>query len=409
MQYKVYSKMVFAFLFILSQITLAQEPPVPPVPSPAEKPNVPKALNQTELDVRLSELNTKLSDLSARINNEVNVRLDAALKDLGDLEDFKSLSFPNRQQPENFAMSGNLVEKVKRISKSYPVDGKDKLSIANQFGKVVINVWAKNEIKVDVEIRAFEGSDDKAQALLDGVRIEESKKGDLIHFKTHIDKQSNGGIQRGNGRDDRGVLVDYIVYMPSRNSLAVNNKFGSISLPDFDGQVSIKNSYGSLSAADLNHSSNVIEVSYGSASIGKFTTGSIKVSYGSLSISSANQVNADVRYGSTKIGRVINGGNLENRYGSLKIDELDDNVKNLIISADKGSVQIGISPSANFDFDVTVHMGGFQYPRSRVNITSKTPEDGNGIQFTRNYKGNFGKDSNSRVQISSNYGSVKFQ
>ena len=415
---KVYKLVWCMILLMMSHSVSAQTPAPPPKPpvTPPARPELPAEtsirvdINLDKLDADMKTLSLRLKDLGAQIGKDVSRTVAESLRNLPDLSvlDDIEVKVDTRRHPEK---QGVVAEKVKRITKSYSVDSKDKLMINNQFGKVVINTWAKNEIKVDVEIKAYERSDKEAHELLDGVRIEESRSGDLISFKTIIERSSNnGGIQRRDERDDRrGVWVDYVVYMPARNPLDVTNKFGSTSLTDFNGPVKIRSSYGSLSAADLQNKANVVDVRYGSATIGKYE-GNINVSYGSLNVDNANQINADVRYGSTRIGKLINGGNLENRYGSLKIDALEGEVRKLDITTDKGSVTMGLKPSMNFGFDVTVHMGGFQYPRERVNITNKTPDDSDhGPQFTKNYKGTYGGNSDSRILIKSSYGSVKFQ
>jgi hypothetical protein len=164
-----------------------------------------------------------------------------------------------------------------------------------------------------------------------------------------------------------------------------------------------------LKAANLQNDVNTIAVRYGSATIQGMEGGSVNVSYGSLSIANANKVNADVKYGSTKIGKLEIGGKLDNRYGSLRIDELSNDIKDLNIFTDKGSVFMGVKSSANFDFDVTVHMGKFQFPQDRTHISSQTPDNERGPTFTKNYKGKVGKGSNSQIEIKSNFGSVQIQ
>src|SRR6202000_3406907 len=76
--------------------------------------------------------------------------------------------------------SGEVKEKTKPYTKSYAINTADKIAIDNQFGKVVVNTWAKNEVKVDVEIRADGDDDAAAQKLLDKVTIKDGKEGDGV-------------------------------------------------------------------------------------------------------------------------------------------------------------------------------------------------------------------------------------
>jgi hypothetical protein len=417
MKLKAYKILVLASLLFISLGLHAQNKPAPPQPPKHERKIViPDFLNEKQLDVIIGNVNAGLKNLDRVLKNKLAV-LESIEFDFSELEDLPEIDeidieISSESSHRKEKHQDTKAEKIKRISKSYPVDANDKLSINNQYGKVLVKVWNKNEIKVDIEVKAYERGEERAQSLLDGVEIEEGKSGNVISFKTNISSTSKTWALtlRGNSEEQRnGVSIDYTVYMPGRNAVDITNKFGNINLPDFTGPVSIKCSYGSLQAAELQNSVNTIAVKYGSATIAGMAGGSVNVSYGSLNIANADQVNADVKYGSTKIGKLGKGGKLDNRYGSLRIDELNSDIKDLSISTDKGSVFMGVKSSANFDFDVTVHMGRFQFPQDRTKISSQTPDNERGPTFTKNYKGQIGKGSNSTIEIKSNFGSVQIQ
>jgi hypothetical protein len=84
-----------------------------------------------------------------------------------------------------FANDDPEVEKRKTYSKSYDISGNDKISVTNQFGEVKINVWNRNEAKVDVTIIAASSTDARAQELLDLITIEDGKNGSGVFFKTN--------------------------------------------------------------------------------------------------------------------------------------------------------------------------------------------------------------------------------
>jgi hypothetical protein len=304
-------------------------------------------------------------------------------------------------------------EKTKRIIKSYVVDKDDKLSVNNQYGKVAVHVWAKNEIKVEVEIKAFEASENSAAELLESVNIAESRDGNLISFKTNFEKTSMSFWSKiKNGKEERrGVQVNYVIYMPAKNPLDINNRYGSTELDDFAGPVNINSSYGSFSSGKLDHPANQVKVSYGSASIQNFSNGNLAISYGSLKLTEGDRLNASIKYSSSKISHLSNGGTFNLAYSSgFRIDEVDKNVKNLNITSSYSGVTLGIDETADFDFDVTVSYAGFNYSASRISITDQPSETekSKGWNPTKNFKGQVGKGSDSRIIIKSSYGAVKF-
>jgi hypothetical protein len=429
MKSKLYNSMVGCMLAILfAQSLFAQVIPAPPVP-PVE-PVIPQVflkdfnLKLEERDLKLKEKDLKLKEKDLkklnRVMADISIKVADNFKGFDKKFEFKfddkfTNDFSKADQKSGSGRDDNYIqgaEKIKVISKTYSADSKDKLSVSNQYGKITVNVWTKKEIKVEVEIKAYESSDDKAQDLLDEVSIAESRSGNVISFKTNIERNNTSWWSHvKNGKEERrGVQVNYTIYMPSKNPLDISNRYGSTTLPDFDGPVNINSSYGSLTAQKLDNPANRVKVSYGSADIENFSNGNLDVSYGSLKLTNADKLNADIRYSSAKIDRLTNSGNLDVSYtGGFKINEVDKNVKNLVINSSYSSISLGIDNAASFDFDVTVSYAGFNYDDEKVNITSKTPEDKEkGWNPTKNYKGHFGKGSDSRVIIKSNYGGVKF-
>lgn len=306
-------------------------------------------------------------------------------------------------------------EKTKQITRSYKVSEKDKLSINNKFGRVTINVWGKDEIKVDVIVKSYEISDGKAQELLDGVSITESKQDDFIGFKTNVSKENSPGwwesIRRRIESDQkRGIEVNYIVYMPSKNPLNINNSYGSTLIPDFNGPLGIITSYGTLNAQRLVNADNRIKVSYSAVNIETFS-GSLDLSYGSLNLTNADKLNAKISYSTAKINKLTNSADLNIRYTpGFKINEIDKDVKNLVINSSYSDIKLGLDETARYNFDVTVNNGGFSYNDNQAEITNRSADDKTkGFTSEKNYKGTYGPGrSNSKIVIKSSYSAIKF-
>lgn len=406
MKHKVFRYIAFLCLTLAFFSVRAQEAGVkPPAPDTPKAPlNVEPVIDLKNLTIKLEKLDLAMNDLGTTLQNSfdnLGVDLSAA---------FENLRIDVQNEVGSVV---NTVEKEKTITKSYSVSSRDKLSLDNQYGNVVINTWAKNEIKVDVIIKGFGRSSDEATEYLEGVSINESRQSNLISFKTSISKNKDSwwGIRRKSGGEERrGVQVNYHVYMPAKNSLDISNKYGNTSIPNFDGALNVSVAYGSFAGQTLRNPANKINVRYGSASIGTLISGSVDVAYGSLRIDNSETLNADISYSSAKIGKLQQAGDIHLRYsGGFKIDEISSKLKDLNIDASYSAVSLGFNPSSNFNFDVTVNYAGFNYDDNKVSITSKTPDDNaRGFKPSKNFKGNFGKGSGSTVIIKSNYGSVKF-
>ncbi|MDN3550396.1 hypothetical protein [Mucilaginibacter aquaedulcis] len=473
MKSKIFKRPVLALMVMLAINTMSFAQEVPEPPAPQLPPSMPqmaplqgmskedtKAFQQKmrELNVKMKALQKQMASINMqhqkqmqlhmknlnkqmqfKMNKNLNFRLDSlknfnftlndSIKDyvynfstniapqiaLG-FKDFDTdFTYSYNDSDVNNSKSDDGVEKVKSYSKSYTVDGNDIINLDNRFGKITVNTWTKNEVKVDVQIKVGANDEDKAQKLLDNVTIRDSKDGSNVYFKTSIntnnDDNNSWSLFGGKHNNVRKIEVNYMVYMPSKNALNLSNKYGSTNLPDLDGKLTINNSYGSLVAKALSNPANQISVKYGSATIGALNGSDLDVAYGSLSLGECNKLNADISYGSAKIGKITTSGNINVKFsGNLNIDEVDKNVKNLAVNASYSSVKLGLGGDQNSNFDVTVRYGSFNYGSRDLSITSKTPADGDkGFNPTKNYKGHLGKGgSDKTITINTSYGSVSF-
>ena len=326
------------------------------------------------------------------------------------------MPLPDEPQYRSGANSGVLIipntrqankELTKTVTKAFSVGRNTKLAIDNRYGSVTINTWNKNEFKVEVYIKVWVNDDASATKLLDNVSITDSKDGDTVNIKTNIKNSGNGfwGMLSGGEGGYRKMQIDYVVFMPSKNELKVKNLYGSISLPDFDGKVTIYNSYGSLSAGSLNNAANNIVSRYGSANIQSLGGGVLKSAYGSLNVGTANGVNADISYGSANIERIKTSANISVRYGGgFQITDVDKDLKDLHINASYTNIALGVNTNTNANFDVTVSYGNFTSGGRNTTINN----DGGNTGNTRVYHGRLGKSGNGVVVINARYGNVRF-
>lgn len=373
-------------------------------------------VNMKGLNVAMTSMNKALNKSLKTLDRELNIVIPEVNVDLRDLNNELRLNLNNLNDLNVNIRDDNreVQEKVKTYSKSYPADGNDKLSISNKFGKVTVNTWNKNEFKVDVQIKGVATDDETAQKLIDNTNISDSKNGDVVSFNTVFNTNGRNSIwDLFNNRNDRHkVEVNYTVYMPAKNALDIDNKYGAIELPDIDGKVTINSAYGSFAAKTLSHADNSIKVRYGSANIDVLNTCDLDVGYGSLDLDAVDKINGRFSYSSVKIGKIKTGGSIDAHYaGGVQIDDLDKNFNSFAVNASYSSVKVGVNNATNADFDITVHYGGFDYGDVPVNITDKSPsDDAKGFHPTHNYKGHVGKGSSDRViTIRSSYGGVKFE
>lgn len=358
------------------------------------------AMNDVKMSINegMSALKTNLHILGPEIKSVVN-----------DLN--ISINTSGNEHMETLVQSGALSEKVKNYSKSYPIDANDRLNISNQFGKVMVSTWNRNEVQVNVQIKSYSDDDGTAQKMIDNIDISDNKSGDQISFSTNFGHGSSRSIWDlfNVQNDHHRVEVNYVINMPAKNALSIRNKYGATEIPDMNGRVSIDCSYGSFASGSLNGGDNQINVRYGSAKLENVASGDINVSYGSLDMGNVDRLNAGLRYASAKIGKIRTSASINAHYsGGVRIESLDRGFTSFSYSSNYSNLVMGVDNNTNADFDVTVRYGDFSYGDVPVQITEKTPsDDSKGWKPTKNFKGHIGKGG-AKMDISASYGGVKF-
>lgn len=337
--------------------------------------------------------------------------------------------------------------KAKTFSKSFAIDKSDKINLSNQYGSITVKTWSKNEIKVDVDMKAYAKTADEAQKLIDDLSVEATKSGDLVTFKTERgDRNGNWGSSVRNGKTiwRREIKVHYVVYMPSSNSLTASQQYGNITMDDFTGPTSLKLQYGDLIAGNLSNTNNYISIQYGKGTVKDMGGANIKHQYGGgITIENVGSLSLDAQYtkaniasvkgtasikhqygGGTTIGSVSGGSiNVNTQYAPIKITNLNSNLtsraqyskvivdeieagKDVDVDAQYSSVSLGFASNYAADLDVRTQYGSFKYGE---NVTAKKEEDGKNYSSNKNYTGQIGKGGNAKVMVKVQYDNVTFK
>lgn len=325
--------------------------------------------------------------------------------------------------PDDSEQNG-LVEKRRNIVKVFDVKKSDALEVDNQFGLVKVNLWAKEEIKVEIVVTANAPSDSRAAEYLSSVNIDEKRMKNVISITTRIDRSQfgNNGWNKNKG-DKNFIQIDYTIYMPKGNALTVRNKFGNTDIPSFYAPLTVDSKHGNFTATLLENPDNVIDVQFGSARIGKMDGGKLDCQYsnvkvdlvkkvmlsnkfGELTIGDVVNLDAAIDYSGAKIGTIRGTGKIKLNYsGNFKIDELTHSAQNVDIQAQYSSI---VLPAEANQFNVSVTYGKFSYPTENVNFSMQPDKDGRPDKM-KHYQGKIGSGGGTKITVTSVFGDVKLK
>lgn len=235
-----------------------------------------------------------------------------------------------------------------KFKKSYKVNANTHLKINNQFGEVKVIATNQQEIEVEVFVIVSMKNTSKAEEKADKIKILESVKGDVISLKTDLGTRS-----MNLGRNEK-FEVNYVIHMPVKVKMDIDNSFGHIILPDYTGVLNINLEYGDLSADKLSGLQK-LNLSFGKADISSVGDCEMKLSYASgVSIEKSGRIKMKEEFSKLKLGH-IEAIDIKSSYGKLEIDEIDE----LSGKADFSGFQIG-KLNKRLDMKVTYASGKFR-------------------------------------------------
>lgn len=284
-------------------------------------------------------------------------------------------------------------EKTKSIHKTFKVTAKHVLEIENQFGKVDIKSWDKNEIKVDIEIIVDVNSDKKAQQKLDEIQIDFKESSDRLSIKTNLGSEDKDVNITGKQK----IEINYTIMMPITNELDLENKFGAITLDQLKGRAEIEVQFGSAKIGKLFSNTNdlvfkfsdpiiIDEIGGGEidlkfsklelgksgelelssqmsdSKIGDVQNSQMKVNYGSIELKSVPELKLNSSMSTIRIAELKNGGDIDVQYGKLIIGKLSKDFKGLTINSKFTPVEISVEQGSAFNLDADTKMSEIKLP-----------------------------------------------
>ena len=287
-----------------------------------------------------------------------------------------------------WATTDPVVEKRKSYSKSYAVSNNDRIKLENSFGEMKFNTWDKNEIKVDVTIIAKSATAEKAQEILDNIRIEDGKNGDGVYFKTKADNINTNNKKGKQDYKEEGMEINYAVYLPANNPLDASNSFGAMVIGDYKGEVSLQSKFGSLTAGKLSNAKQV-HVEFGKANIEWVNNGKVTIKFSKATL---GKFSGDV----SSVFEFCEAVNIK----------LDNSISQLNVKSSYSTVEINLGKDISADFDIKTNFGDVDNSTSYA-IKEEEDNGKKGIRFDKHYSGTAGKGA-SKINIKSEFGKIKF-
>lgn len=345
------------------------------------------------------------------------------------------LVFPTLLMPHDGKLKGRYT-KEKTIKKEFNVNSDALFKVSNSYGNLNITSWSENRILIEVHIKTNGNNEEKVQRKLEEITVDFEGSSSMVSAKTNFNKNKSGW---GWGdHNNVNMQINYTIKLPVKNSVNLNNDYGSIFLDRIDGHAKINCDYGRLEIGELHGRNNQLNFDYTSkSSIGYMNSGEIRADYsgftvekagdliikadytnstvmkmenlqyscdyGNIDIGEAYNVQGNGDYINVKLGTVHGNFDVNADYGSIKIGKMAADAKNLRVQSNYTGVKIGYDPNYYFDFEIKTSYAGVSGKDDfEINISTEKSND-------KYYKGYHGKsNSGNHVSIDSDYGGITF-
>ncbi|MEM6298731.1 MAG: hypothetical protein AAF740_08605, partial [Bacteroidota bacterium] len=196
------------------------------------------------------------------------------------------------------------VEVSRKIEREFKALPNIKVDLKNKYGRVEIQSWKQEMVKVEIEIIASGNSREQANSTLDRVEIVRRETESYFSAVTEYRsaKSSGGGflskLQNAftdtratfAGSDNLNVKVNYKITIPEEAQLELEHKFGNVVLASLWGKAKIDLAHGNLQAYALHGRDSELKFSYGDAEIRSVNELAVNAKFAKIYLEDAKEI-----------------------------------------------------------------------------------------------------------------------
>ncbi|WP_157482369.1 hypothetical protein [Geofilum rubicundum] len=205
-------------------------------------------------------------------------------------------------------MSAQMYEDTWQSVKTYPAQPGINLAVNNKYGSVLVTIWDRDSVKIEVTRKIFEKSRDRLNTLRDNIDIDYQVFSNGLSVETVFGSRHSSLVRdlremANLSLSDSRSRIDYKIYLPAHANLKITNKYGNVVLPSMDGKVNVDLSNGDFQARDLNGEVN-LTLAFGKAILGHLKKGVVSLNFVDFSGEHMEQLQLEGRSSEIKIQSV---------------------------------------------------------------------------------------------------------
>ena len=334
---------------------------------------------------------------------------------------------------------------TKEITKRFKVSAETQIEISNKYGKIELNTWKKDSVVFEIEIRVEEKKLSKLEKLMEEIEFDFTNSQHYLIVRTVVGKNRSSlekellKFKETLLQSDGSMEINYTVWLPAKNKLKVENKFGDIFIGDFVGPVEIDLSNGNLKSHDFDGELN-LTLNFADATINEIKNARLDCNYSELYIKKAESlkvvsksstfeimelknidansrrdkfrirlvdlVEATGSFSNFRVNELTDRASFRAEYGDIDIEKTAPDFSNIFIESKSTDINLYFSSDTNFGFEITHEKTEVDLCRQMKITDEKTiDEKENKVKITGNF-GDKGTDKNKKLIINATSGEI---
>jgi hypothetical protein len=328
----------------------------------------------------------------------------------------------------------------KEIKKEFAVNANTRLELSNKYGNVDIVNTNDPKLTIDVNIKVNVRDKDKAQSLLNTVKINISQEGDVVKAETELEDDFSKmfrGFNFGNG----GLEINYTVTLPKTLPVNLSNKYGNVFVNELTSTSTLDIKYGKLTANKIMHDGTEplskiylaysdgtiqetrwieMDIKYSKITIGNSKALAVMSKYSKVFVTNGSSIVSESKYDTYDIGKLSNfiitaayghveiselSGKLQldTKYTDVNVNKISTGFESIKISNGYGSYKLGIDPTASYKINGYAKYCEIIYPENNAHVNRF--DENNELKVN----GVIGSNSNpaADVSVNSSYGNIR--
>lgn len=309
------------------------------------------------------------------------------------------------------ALAASKTEFTKSIKKDFSINLDGTAKFSNRYGKMTINTWDKDRVKINILITVNATSESNAQEVFNRISIDFENSADFVSAETQIANNSNSWWSGWSDNDKSDFRINYEVYMPRSVSLDLKNRYGDAYIEKLENNATIDVKYGDFNMDGVGKALNVVlgygngnivqagntdaSISYSKFRLQKCKNGTFSSKYSKIAINEAEDLRINSAYDTYDIGTV------QNYHSQGKYDNVSINKANNIVAFSKYSDYTVEHLTNSADFDLT-------YGGAKVNYIAKGFSEMRIVGKYADFRLNVENEASYQLDASADYAGIRY-